>query len=407
LKINVKPRQLYRGYLVVAACFLIATVAWGANRTFGVFFEPMLDEFGWTRAATSGAFTIVMIIMGVFTLVTGRLTDRYGPRPVLISCGLLMGISYICTSQVNTIWQLYIFLGLLGGIGMSGFFAPLMSTVARWFSRRRAMMSGIVVAGPALGIVIMPLVFTSFIDTYGWRTSYTILGSVVLLLIILAASVLKRDHKSGESPPYIAEEAIIPKALLRKDLCVKEALHTKQLWLITIVNFCDMFLVNTIIVHLVAHTTGIGFGPTSAASVLSLAAGVSIPARIIVGGIADKLGYKSTFLINLSMSVLAFTLLLFANNMWMLYLFSILYGIGLWSSASIVSPLIAKMFGLKSHATLLSITVLAGSIGGATGPVLSGYIYDVNQNYQVAFICCLVISIISFTSLSLLRPINR
>ena len=122
-----KKPKLFYGYIVVAAATSIMTLVWGANRSFGVFLEPMLSEFGWTRAGISGAYTLCMVITGILTIPAGRLSDRFGPRVVLIGSGLLLGLGYILTSQVGGIWQLYLFYGGIVGVGMSGCFAPVMS----------------------------------------------------------------------------------------------------------------------------------------------------------------------------------------------------------------------------------------------------------------------------------------
>ncbi|MFC1937989.1 MFS transporter, partial [Chloroflexota bacterium] len=133
-----KPRIFY-GYIIIAAAFCIIGLNMGTNRSFGVFLEPVLSEFGWSRAVISGAFTLCLVVSGLLAIVAGRLTDRFGPRLVVIVCALFMGSGYLLMSQVSNIWQLYLFYGVLGGIGMSGFMAPLSSLVARWFVKRRSL----------------------------------------------------------------------------------------------------------------------------------------------------------------------------------------------------------------------------------------------------------------------------
>ena len=129
---NKQPKIFY-GYIVVAASFLIYMVMWGTYYTFGIFFKPFLVEFGWTRAMTSGAYSLSLILHGLLGIVAGKLTDRFGPRVVVTACGLLLGSGYLLMSQVSAIWQLYLFYGVIIGIGISGGFIPLVSTVARWF----------------------------------------------------------------------------------------------------------------------------------------------------------------------------------------------------------------------------------------------------------------------------------
>ncbi len=401
---NRKPKFFY-GYIVAAAAVTIMTIAWGASRTFGVFLEPMLGEFGWTRAGISGSFTLNMIVMGLLAIVAGRLTDRFGPRVVVIGCGLFLGSGYLLISQVSAIWHLYLFYGVITGIGMSGAFAPLMSVVVRWFAKRRALMSGIIIAGPGLGVVIMPLVFSLLISGYGWRFSYVILGGVVLVVMVSAALFLKRDPGEMGLMPYGADEEKAGSMDLQAEgFSLGEAVRTQQFWLLSVLTFCDLFLVNVVVVHIVIYGIGLGIPSTAAASILSVAAGVSIPARVIIGGVADRIGNKPAFMICFITSVAAFLLLLVARELWILYLFAAIFGFGLWSSGGIMAPITAELFGLKSHGTILACASFAGAVGGAVGPVMAGYIFDVSGSYQLAFILCLVVSVISFISLILLRP---
>ncbi|NNG08266.1 MAG: MFS transporter, partial [Desulfobacteraceae bacterium] len=186
-------KGIFYGYLVVAAAFLIMVVMWAVFYAFGVFFRPILNEFGWTRAMTSGAFSLSSISMGLLGIAMGGLNDKFGPRIVMSVCGLLLGIGYLLMSQLEALWQLYLFYGIILGTGMGGGFVPLMTTVARWFDQRRGMMTGIVTAGIGIGALVGPPVANGLISTDGWRSSYTILGSIVLVVIVLSAQFLKRD----------------------------------------------------------------------------------------------------------------------------------------------------------------------------------------------------------------------
>ena len=179
MKTASKQHKIFYGYIVVGAAIFIMTIAWGTNRTFGVFLKPMLTEFGWSRASISGAFTAAMFMMGFASLLAGRVTDRFGPRIVVIGCGLSLGTGYLLCSQIHTAWQFYIFYGLMTGAGMA-VTAPLMSLVARWFVKRRALISSITIAGPAFGNMVMPLIFSLIIHTIGWRNSFVIMAGLVL-----------------------------------------------------------------------------------------------------------------------------------------------------------------------------------------------------------------------------------
>ena len=401
-----KPKIFY-GYVVAAASVSIMTIVWGANRAFGVFLEPMLDEFGWTRAGISGAFTLCMIVMGALAIVAGRLTDKIGPRPVLLTCGFFLSLGYLLMSRVSAIWQLYLFYGVIIGIGMSGAFAPLISLVARWFVKRRALMSGFLLAGPAFGIVVVPLLSSLLISAYGWRNSYIILGGIVLVVVILAALFLKRDPGGIGLLPYGADKVSTEDLDLQLvGFSLGGSVRTRQFWTLGLMFFSNLFLINIVVVHIVIHAIGLGIPATAAASILSVGAGVSIPGRIIIGGVADRIGNKPTLAVCYIMGLVAFILLLVATELWMLYLFAVIFGLGCWASGTVTAPLTAEFFGLKSHGIILACVSLTTAIGGAIGPVLVGYIFDVTGSYQQAFLMCVGVSIIAIISTMFLRPIT-
>ncbi len=118
-------------------------LAQGLFIVFGIFFNPLLEEFGWTRAAISGAYSLSSIFQGVLGIAMGGLVDRFGPRIVVTVCGVFLGAGYLLMSQVNTVWQIYLFYGVIIGIGMSGLWVPLLSPINRWFVTRRSLMTGI------------------------------------------------------------------------------------------------------------------------------------------------------------------------------------------------------------------------------------------------------------------------
>ncbi len=139
-----RKSKFFYGYIVAITAFFIMVLIWGTYYSFGIFFKPVSTEFGWTRAMTSGAFSLSMIMYGLLGIVMGGLNDRLGPRLVMTFCGFFLGLGYLLMSQTNTIWQLYLFYGGIIGIGMGGSWVPLTSTIARWFVKRRSMVTGIV-----------------------------------------------------------------------------------------------------------------------------------------------------------------------------------------------------------------------------------------------------------------------
>ena len=165
---------IFYGYFVVVASFFIVMVMYAAFYSYGVFFKPLLNEFGWTRAIISGAFSLSTILLGIMSILMGGLSDRFGPRIVLTLCAFLLGLGYFLMSQISTAWQLYLVYGIIIGTGMGGSFVPVMSTIARWFTKRRGMMTGIIAAGIGVGASVGPPTVHQLIFNYGWRISFII-----------------------------------------------------------------------------------------------------------------------------------------------------------------------------------------------------------------------------------------
>jgi len=403
-----KKPKLFYGYIVVLAAFGIQAVAWGLCSTFGVFFNPLLIEFGWTRAMISGAFSLCFLILGFISIIVGGLNDRFGPRMIMVVCGFFVGLGYLLMSQLNTIWQLYLFYGVIVGIGMSGMDVLSLSTIARWFVRRRGMMSGIVKAGAGIGMVIMPPIASWLISSYGWRTSYFIIGIIALALVILVAQFLRRGPaQMGQLPD--GEEEVNIGCLNSADggFSFQEAIHTRQFWMLCVIFLLVGFCVEAIIVHIVPHATDLGISAVSAASILAVIGGVSIIGRFVMGSAGDRVGNKPAYLICFGLLSVALLWMQLARELWMLYLFACVYGFAHGGFFAVISPWVAELFGLSSHGVILGAVLFSTTIGGAIGPVLAGHIFDITSSYQLAFLVFTVACIVGFILTLLLKPITN
>ncbi|MFC1913390.1 MFS transporter [Chloroflexota bacterium] len=402
-----KPKFFY-GYIVVLAVCLIMILTWGTLYSFGVFFKPLLNELGWSRAMTSTAFSLSMLGYGVLSIVTGKMNDKYGPRIVISICGLLLGLGYLMMSQVNAIWQFYVLYGVLIGIGMSGFYVPLLSTVARWFERRRGMMTGISISGVGIGTIIIPLMTGWFISGYGWRTSYIIIGTIILVSIIGITQFLSRDPSKRRLLSLRRETVGVKSQVLEVErFSFRQALHTRQFWLLCSMLFSFGLILQLITVHIVPHATDLGISDTRAISILAIIGGTSIAGRITMGSISDRIGNKSA--LNISFMLLSVSLfwLLFSKELWMFYVFAVVFGLGYGGFAPLSSLMVAQIFGLDSHGTILGGTEIMFTIGSAIGPALAGSIFDVTGDYQLAFLACGLLSVVLLVLVSLLRPVTN
>lgn len=399
--------DVYYGYIVVVAAFLIMLVAFGSRYAFGVFFKPVLTEFGWTRASTAGAFSLSMFIEGLLGIAMGGLNDRFGPRRVLTFCGFLAGLSYLLMSQINSIWQLYLFYGVIMGIGMSGVWVPILSTIARWFIDRRSTMSAIVITGTGVGTLIAPPAANWLISKYDWRFTYILMGIVVFLVFVLAAQFLKRDPSRMGQANYGEGKEGQSSRLEIEGFSFKEAFNTGQFWMLFAMFSCLGFCMFTIMIHIVPHTTDLGISAVIAVKILATIGGVAIIGRIILGIAADRVGNRRIFLIGFILLPAAFFWLVPAKAVWMFYIFAIAFSFAQGGMGASESPLVAEIFGLRSHGLIFGFLGFGFTIGAALGPLQAGYIYDLTYSYQAAFFVCGVIGIVGLILTGLLTPIKE
>jgi len=404
---NRKPKFFY-GYIVVATTFCIMVMAGGIWIIFGVFFEPMLTEFGWTRAMLSGAVSLRIFLATLLGIAGGRLTDKFGPRPITTVCGLFLGLGFFLMSRISTIWQLYLVYGVITSVAMSGLWVPMISTVSRWFVKRRGMITGIVLSGMSLGSIIMPPLATWLITTYGWRTSYTIVGLIAMIVIISAAQFVKRDPtKIGQLPDGRNEVEVKSLDLPAKNLSLREAIHTRQFWTLCAVFGCLWFSAMAIWVHIVIHAIDLGISAISAANILAIMGGVGIASRILTGSLADKIGYKPALLIGFTLMSASFLWLLVAKELWALNLFAVIFGVGIAGLSVLEAPLIARLFGLGSLSVIMGSVEFASTTLSTPSSIVAGYIFDITGRYQLAFLICVGVSIMGFMLSLLLKPINN
>jgi len=400
--------RFFYGYVVVVAAFCIMLVMYGTRLTYGVFLKPMVTEFGWTRALISGAFSISMIFQGLLAIVMGRLTDRFGPRLVMTLCGFLLGVGYLLMSQTSDVWQLYLFYAVIIGIAMGGVFVPLLSTVAKWFVKRRSMMTGIAMAGLGAGQLIAPPVVSWLIFIYDWRMSYLIVGIAALIIVISIAQFLRRDPKQMEQIPYGEnkgeEHRFNPGTA---GFSLTEAACTRHFWMAFAMFFCLGFSLLAFMIHIVPHATDLRISAASAANILATAGGAHLLGGVVLGNSADRIGNRKVFVICFILMSAALFWLVPLKQEWMLYLLAFVFGFGAGGGATLISPLAAELFGLSSHGLILGVMTCGFTIGAAAGPFITGYIFDVTGSYQLAFIICAAVGVVGIILSAILGPIRR
>lgn len=395
---------LYYGHIIVAACFLIMTLAYGAQNTFGVFFKPMASEFGWTRAATSGPFALFMVVCGLLSIVSGKISDRFGPRIVVSTGAIVLGAGYLLMYTINHLWQLYLFYGVIVAAGTSAIYVPLVAMIARWFTKNRGAMSGIGIAGIGFGIGIMPPLASQMIEIWEWRLPWLILGGSVMVLIILLAGLLKREPDTEVAQDL--SNGRTDHTTLRKGLTYREALKTRQFWMIFTAWIFYGFFFQIGVVHIVPFGTDQGMTAVSAATVLSIIGIIGTVGRVALGFIGDRLGNRNTVFISYGIMGASYIGLSFIHSPGMLYSFAVIFGF-LFGIGILLIPMVAEYFGFRGLGLISGTIIFSNSLGGAIGPPVAGAIFDATGSYEIAFLACAVTGLAACIIIWLLKPVKE
>ena len=385
--------KLYYGWVIVAACLMISLISYGIQYSFGVFFKPLESEFNWTRIQVSGVFSAYMLLHCILAFFAGSATDKFGPRKIVTFGGFFAGLGLILTSYVSDPWQLYLFYSLMLGLGISTAWTPIVTTTSRWFARRwTGLALGIVSAGVGLGTMILSPVASYLIATYGWNTSYFILGVAAWIIIISSAQLLRKEPPStvAATPETISSTSQTNFG----GFTLKEALRTRNLWLFYVMYILFAICIFVVMGHLVRHAEDINTSSTVAATFLSVIGVGSIIGRIAMGSISDRLGRKTSIIIcSIVLGVMMFWLTAI-ESVWEFYVFSAIFGFCYGGTSPVVAATIGEIFGLAHLGAIYGSVIMVAGFGGAVGPLLPGYIYDVTNSYLLAFILGGVMSLV-------------
>lgn len=394
-----KPKLFY-GWIIVLAGFIVTGSTWGMQYSFGIFFKPMLAEFGWSRAATSGAFSTCMAVIAFSSLLMGWLCDRYGPRITIALSGTLISLGTFLTSQVSSLWQLYLFYGIIIGTGMGASFVPLMATISRWFEEKRGLASGIVAAGIGGGTLLIAPLARYSIDLVGWRMSYHIFGISLFVTIVGASMFLRAKPQDVGLLPFGTNGKslrVVPTTDAQDDFTLKEAFKTGTFWMIFFAQMFWTFGLFIPMIHVVAYATDLGISPMAAAAIISIIGASSLIGKIVSGGISDKIGQKNTLLVSLAIQAFTMFWLMGSSNLYMFYPFAFLFGFSYGGVVPQFPVMTGKFFGLKYLGVIFGLINSGALLGNATGPAIAGYIFDVSQSYKTAFLLAGLSVIISIS----------
>jgi MFS family permease len=266
-------------------------------------------------------------------------------------------------------------------------------------------MTGLVKVGTGAGQLIMPILAGICITRLGWRSAYSIIGLIVLVFVVGAGQLLRRDPAQlGQVPDGRDNTHAEVDSGAESGLSFADALRSGPFWMLCALNLLAVTSMFVILVHIVPHASDLGIATLQAAGILSTIGGVSMLGRFSTGFAIDWIGSRKCMRICLAILVASFIWLQMAHDMWTLYAFATIYGIAHGGIFTVISPLVAELFGIRSHGALFGLVAFGGNVGGAIGPILAGLVFDLTRSYDLIFISLIGLASLSLLLTLLLRP---
>ena len=384
---TVRRPKLFYGWVVVACCCLLG-MSVAVLHTFGVYLTELARQFGWSRATTStvSSFSTVMYCLSAVTV--GWLTDRFGPKRVIWPCAFLLGGGLILSSRVQNLGQLYLFYGTITAFGIGIAYSLPTAVVQRWFVQKRGLALGVNMSGIGIGTLVIGLLLGYVIPLYGWRTAFIMEGALFFVVLVAAAVfIVGHPEEKGLEPYGGGENKISPAvAALERTWSFREVLATGSFWAIYGIHFFASLSLLIVMVHIVPHAEDMGISKLVAAGALGLIGGFSIIGRLAVGGICDRIGFKTGIVLSLGLCAVMLVFLIFVKSIWMLYLFVFIFSLGYGGKASSLPGVVGSVFGTRSLALIMGLVATSYGAAGIFGPPLGGWIFDTTGSYTIAFL---------------------
>ena len=340
--------------------------------TFGIFLKPLTEEFSWSRESVSAAFGIAAMTVAVCSPPLGYLLDRVNPARIVVPCLIVFGLAFASLSLLTpNIWHLYAVFFVLGVVGNGTAQMAYSRAVSSWFEARRGMALAIVMAGGAMGAMVLPPIAESLIARYGWRQAFVILGAMVLVIGPPMAARFLRQRSHAYPTASMAVGGV----------SVREGLRSRVFWILVAVLFGSSIAQNGAITHIAALLSDRGVTAQGAALAVSAMGAASLAGRLGTGWLLDRFFAAHVSIVLLLTAALGTLLLATADSLFAGVLAAALIGAGMGGEADVTPYLLSRYFGLRAFSALYGLTWTAYAIAGAVGPILMGRAFDVTESY--------------------------
>jgi MFS family permease len=372
-------KQSY-GWVIVAAGALMTCVAIGAMFSLAVYLTPMAAATGWSRAGISSAMSLDFLAMGLAGFGWGAVSDRFGPRVVVLCGAVLLGLGQVLASRAGSLIQFQLTYGILVGVAGGAFFAPLMATVTNWFEKNRALAVSLVSAGMGVAPMTVSPFARWLISAYDWRTAMLFIGIAAWCLLIPAALLVRR------SPGLVKGGAAAASAGSGLAASAGRAFRSPQFIVLALVFFGCCCAHSGPIFHMQSYAILCGVSPLAAVSIYSVEGLSGLGGRLLLGVLGDRFGAKRVLIGGLMVQALCIGSYLYIHRLGQFYVLSVVFGTAYGGVMPLYAVLARDYFGPRIMGTVFGAATLASSIGMAIGPLAGGVVFDTFNSYAWLYI---------------------
>src|SRR2546428_5108280 len=382
----------------------VNALAWGARSTFALFYVAMLEEFAWGRGPTALGYSLSWLGFVVFAPVAGWLSDRWGTRTVVAGAGVILGVALALTGQVTSLPQYYLCFGVLGAAGMAGMLIPSTTIVTRWFVRWRGTAMGVLsTGGPGSAVVFYPL-NAWLIASLGWRMALLAFGCIV------AAATVSLTLLYREPPAHEARRASGGTRVTGEAWTLRRALRSMRLWAAFAMTALGVIGFQIMATHQVAHAVDRGLPQPTVVWLFAFGAGCMMAGNLFCGLLSDRFGRGWVFVLGTVVAILGIgclALMRGPQDLVLLLLYTV-SGFGFGMRIAQLSTIPADVFAGPHLGAILGVVQAGGGLGGAIGPFLGGWLFDVTGSYRLAFTAaCVVVAGSAVAAWFAARPAAR
>lgn len=373
-----------RNWSLVAAGAVLGCVGVGALFSLAVLLQPMGSDTGWSRAGLSAAMTVAFLASGFAGFGWGALGDRIGPRPVVLAGSVLLGVALVLASRATTLLQFQLTFGLLLGVAVASFFAPVMAATAAAFDRRRNLAIALVSAGVGVAPMTMSPLVAWLLTQVGWRETLLVLGLLCWALTLPAAWFVRAAP---------AGDAHATSGVAAAGMTMAQALRSKPFIVLALAFFACCAAHSGPIFHTVSYAVGCGLSVTAAVTIYSMEGAAGLGGRLLFGLLGDRYGAKPVLVAGLAIQALAAVAYLAVERLGGFYAVAFVFGLAYGGTMPLYASLAREAFPPRILGGVIGAMTMLSGLGMALGPLLGGWLFDRYGSYAWMYLGSLMLGL--------------